>query len=297
MKNTIIFYDGDMDGFAGAWAAWTLFGNDGAEYVMRQRDRSLAEQHSGVAEVLTRGVQRPELSLYCIDFCPSREELLLLDETIGKVQVIDHHATTKEVCGDLTNLVTCDTSRSACALAWQVFHCSNPPLILLFVEDRDLWRWQMEYSPEVNAWLSSLESFKDKDLEGFNAVSRLTDWDRMRSEGSAILRSQESWVDFASQIADYRKFEERLAVVVNSPIFRSEIGSALLEKCPEADLALCWWEHNGIRHYSLRSRGADECDVGKIAENFGGGGHPQAAGFAVCVEETEVIESLLEPVA
>ena len=71
--------------------------------------------------------------------------------------LIDHHKTAAE---DLANVPGChfDTTRSGAVLAWQHFHPGAPvPEILLYVEDRDLWLWQLAHSREINAALGELK--------------------------------------------------------------------------------------------------------------------------------------------
>jgi phosphoesterase RecJ-like protein len=51
-------------------------------------------------------------------------------------------------------------------------------------------------------------------------------------------------------------------------------------------------ERNGERKVSLRS-GNERIDVSRIARMQGGGGHPQAAGFATTMEWTQLVDFLL----
>ena len=54
---------------------------------------------------------------------------------------------------------------------------------------------------------------------------------------------------------------------------------ALLERHREAEFAATYWERDGRRHWSLRSRADGDFDVSQVALKRGGGGHPHAAGF------------------
>ena len=80
---------------------------------------------------------------------PSHDERLAA--RAGSTRVLDHHATAAE---DLAGLpfVTIDLDRSGAVLAWEHFHPGRPvPLLLRYVQDRDLWRWALPRSREVNA--------------------------------------------------------------------------------------------------------------------------------------------------
>ena len=77
---------------------------------------------------------------------------------------------------------------------------------------------------------------------------------------------------------------------VNSKLYRSDLGSNLLKKYEDIDLAAVYF-YNGKYNtttFSLRSlekrEESDEqkeIDVSKIAELYGGGGHPCASGITL----------------
>jgi nanoRNase/pAp phosphatase (c-di-AMP/oligoRNAs hydrolase) len=52
-------------------------------------------------------------------------------------------------------------------------------------------------------------------------------------------------------------------------------------------------ERNGMRKVSLRATDGS-VDVSRIARQFGGGGHPQAAGFSTGLPYPELVERLRE---
>lgn len=63
---------------------------------------------------------------------------------------------------------------------------------------------------------------------------------------------------------------------VNATVHQSEIGEELAKNRP---FSVTYRDRkDGKREYSLRSRDGG-LDVSVIAKQFGGGGHPQAAGF------------------
>jgi hypothetical protein len=67
--------------------------------------------------------------------------------------------------------------------------------------------------------------------------------------------------------------------MVNTPILRSEVGDALLDKYPKADLAIAFtvFEHKAT--FFLRSKG--DFDVRTIAALFDGDGSKNAAEFTI----------------
>ena len=65
--------------------------------------------------------------------------------------------------------------------------------------------------------------------------------------------------------------------VVNAPyIFASELAGALAEGHP---FAATYYFNGKEEVWSLRSRGESGIDVSEIAQQYGGGGHKNAAGF------------------
>jgi phosphoesterase RecJ-like protein len=52
-------------------------------------------------------------------------------------------------------------------------------------------------------------------------------------------------------------------------------------------------DRNGMRKVSLRATDG-RVDVSRVARDFGGGGHPQAAGFSTALPYPELVERLRE---
>jgi oligoribonuclease NrnB/cAMP/cGMP phosphodiesterase (DHH superfamily) len=67
-------------------------------------------------------------------------------------------------------------------------------------------------------------------------------------------------------------------MMVNTPVLISEVGNQLVTRNPEIDFAAMYFDQPGLKRvWSLRAAG--KADVSLIATSFGGGGHPNAAGF------------------
>lgn len=79
--------------------------------------------------------------------------------------------------------------------------------------------------------------------------------------------------------------------VLNTPTFHSEVGHELAVK-PNTDVGMVWHYNHAEKNFkvSLRSND-DKHDVSILAKQYGGGGHPRAAGFHWA---GPTIESLLE---
>jgi oligoribonuclease NrnB/cAMP/cGMP phosphodiesterase (DHH superfamily) len=144
-----------------------------------------------------------------------------------------------------------------------------------YVEDRDLWRWQIYKSKEVNAYISTLpRTFKDWDaadefLEGY--------LEEAQDKGGVALRVVDRHVENMRKRAGRGFIRGHDVPIINTTFAISEVVGALAEGEP---FAAGWFQNQkGEYVYSLRSR-EDGMDVSEIAEHFGGGGHSRAAGFS-----------------
>lgn len=252
-----IWYHGEncRDGFGSAYAAWKLWG-DRPTYLPLE-DRMNPPPHTAAD------------AIYILDFSFPRKVLEKLDKDVSSLTVIDHHASAQRDLAGL-DFAIFDMEHSGAVLAWQYFHPRQEvPELLRYVQDRDLWLWELPESREVNY---ALRAYPLGDFEL---------WDRLlvqalKVEGRPIVRFMDQVI---REDALGKAFELEIAgedfVVVNSPIFRSEIPDALRQRGSPASATYA--DGPGGRGWSLRSDGT--VDVSKIAETFGGGGHAESAGF------------------
>lgn len=167
-----------------------------------------------------------------------------------------------------------DMEKSGAMLAWEHFHSGPPPLLLRHIQDRDLWRFAIPGTREIQANVFSYPyDFKvwDELMEA--------DTDRLVSDGQAIERKH--FKDINELIASAKQ-RMRLAghdiPVLNCPYFFSSDAGHIMAK---GELfAACYWDVADGRIFSLRSTD-DGLDVSEIAKQFGGGGHRNASGFKI----------------
>lgn len=266
----IIYHAGCRDGFTSAWVASTYFGHGKCELMKAQyHDKPVTE-----ADVTGRDV-------YILDFSYPKEILEKLKPHTRQLLVFDHHESVDQEAKDLPYF-TFDNSRSGASLTWDFFYEGRfRPRLVNYVEDRDLWNWKMEHSLEVNTWINSW----DFELEIWDQLhDRLEeDFQSVVQEGTAQVRLQDRLVKSAVGGATGMDLAGFRVPSVNSCLLQSEIGNVL---CQGKPFAAVWYEKRGKRIYSLRSSDAGE-DVAVIAKARGGGGHRNAAGFAVDIEEEE----------
>jgi len=158
------------------------------------------------------------------------------------------------------------------------FYRDRAPWLVDYTEDRDLWRWKLPNSREVNAALRSHPlNFDCWDLLAATTPAQAIPWHRQVCEGAAILRAQQQTVDTHVRHARETDIGGYKVRAVNATTLMSEIAGTLAEGRP---FGACYFDDGtGIRRWSLRST-ADGVDVSEVAKRFpGGGGHRNAAGF------------------
>lgn len=289
------------DGFGAAYAAWKRFGND-ATYV--------SVQHGNPPPDFVDGEE-----VYILDFSYDKDALLDIDGRASLLVVLDHHESARKQLEDLP-FATFDMEKSGAVLAWEYFHSSDVPELLLYIQDRDLWRWELPDSREINYalqshpfdfelwdWFAGLGSFKanqdqmgdlERELAALaNSAAPPTPEEQererilakfkgedglseLRRDGVPIVRMIDAMIDRAVSSAFEAVIDGQKVMVANSLLLRSEIADRLIQM--GSPIAATFSDGPKGRLWSLRSRD-DEHDVSVIASKYGGGGHKQASGF------------------
>lgn len=259
-KGLVIFHAGCWDGHCAAWLMHHFSGMD--------LDYHAAQYGEPPPDVADRDV-------WVLDFSYPRVVLKTMDATARSLTVLDHHKTAQ---ADLEGLPYCvfDMNLSGGQLTWAWLRgIQERPWLVDYTADRDLWRWALPDSKEVNAALRSypldFEVWDRLYLVGSESLMSL------KADGTAILRAEE--VTIQAHLARAREidFDGHRILSVNATSLFSEIAGRLAEG---RDFGMCWFERDGLRQYSLRSREGG-IDVSEIAKAHGGGGHRHAAGFEV----------------
>jgi len=256
-RSTAVLYHGNCpDGFGGAWAAWRALG-DAADY----RPVSHGDPPPALAS---------DTDVVMVDFSYQRDEILAMSESVHSLIILDHHKSAEEILGDLP-FATFDMNQSGAMLAWHYWHPDQePPPLIRYVQDRDLWRFELPNSREVSAALASYPM-------DFAVWSGL-DVDDLAREGTAISRFRNQTVRSMLSFARMGEVGGYRVPIVNATAHWSDVGEAMLDKFPDAPFVASYFEDSdGTRRWSLRSRPG--FDVSVVASSMGGGGHRQAAGF------------------
>lgn len=291
--DVFIYHSPCDDGFGAAWVVHQRWGGS-VEYVP-----------------CTYGAVVPEVTgrhVLIGDFSFKEPILRMLAEKAASVVVLDHHKTAQEdlhkygvldaerfncdfVFAELDGaadteeplplLTVFDMEKSGARMVWDFVYpgCPVPPLIA-FIEDRDLWRFQIPATKAFSLYLRS----------------HPYDFDVWTGINEALLSDSESVLEKARAIEGF--YDQKVAEMVQqtrwiwingyqvpavncSWAFASDVAHAVLNANPGAPFAACYYDRfDGSRTYSLRSEDS-RIDVSAIAKRYGGGGHRNAAGFEV----------------
>lgn len=276
--SVVIYHKSCMDGAGAALAAWLALGDSAKYWYAAYGDALIADE-----EVRDRDV-------FILDFSYPRVALDHLRTVARSVTILDHHLTTEQELRDFPG-ATFDLEKSGAVMAWEHFHTMagaigghRPmPKLFAYIQDRDLWRWQLPHSHAISAYLGSLGAFRDFRL--LIPFARDDEWiENAIVEGGAILRYQEQNVESAARNAVVRKIGEHPFYVMNATMLVSEIGHALCHKMSRETntsngRAALWRWSDARNAYVVSLRGHGDVDVAATAKQLGGGGHRYAAGF------------------
>lgn len=206
-----------------------------------------------------------------------------------------------------------DLTKSGARLAWEYFFPALPlPLVLSHIEDADLWRFALpgtrafgralrlqpfdftlwddlcnettdQASPRYQAMLTegtAIELFFQHEVTRL-AESHLVMPANLRGEPLDDLQSVRHGQPLISaQNSNWRALSG-LAINADS-MFASELGHLLAERSGSFGLI---WQLAGDGEIKVSLRAAGKANVAEIASHYGGGGHPNAAGFRITVAQ------------
>lgn len=191
----------------------------------------------------------------------------------------DHHQTAKDKNPELWNDKNVpglrQMDKAGCMLTWNyIYPDSNPPLIVVRINDRDLWK--NEY-PDSTIFHEAFDHFitipeNVLDYELFWNDERIKE---LKTVGTILAEAKTKRVDRAFKIGFERNIQGKRTWCVNSTIDTSDIGNYSVKQ--GYDAAIVFSKTRDVWHYSVRS--IDNKTALEIATHYGGGGHPNAASF------------------
>jgi len=302
-----IYHGNCADGFGAAWVVRKALG-EGVEF------------YAGVHQDDPPDVTGRDVLM--VDFSYKYEILCEMSFKARSITVLDHHKTAAE---DLERLPSAgkayaerggateycrscnmpdiaalfDMERSGAGIAWDYFFPDDPrPALINHIEDRDLWRFALPGTREIQAAVFSYPyDFEvwDKLFDSFDEFGH----SNLVTEGEAIERKHHKDIaELVQVVTRQMRIGGHVVPIANLPYtLTSDAGHLLCGEiqCPPGiggpttsryPFAGCYWDTPEGRVFSLRSRD-DGFDVGEIAKQYGGGGHKHASGFRVPFDQLD----------
>lgn len=262
----VIYHSNCCDGFSAAWCFWRKYGAE-ADYV------------SGVYSKPPPDCT--DRAVYLVDFSYKRAVVEEILKIAASVTLLDHH---KSAIDDLVPLIEhglqmrCTVEKSGAMIAWEyLFPNQTPPKLLDHVQDRDLWRFKLPGTREIQANLFSYEyTFEN--------------WDRMMSTGP-LEQANMLVAGAAIERKHHKDIAELLGVCKRRMVIGGHdvpvaslpytlVSDAAGQMAKGEKFAACYWDTSDGRVFGLRSNEGG-LDVSEIAVAYGGGGHVHSSGFTV----------------
>lgn len=243
------------------------------------------------------------------DFTPPLNVMCKILDSGARLTVIDHHQTAlvdierAEVYAYSTGgsfVYRFDSDRCGSAILWEFITGTKEPRIVEYIQDRDLWKWELPESKEFSEGFYSITSSDpQRIIKALYYVLEFNDRIEMDDllidsikRGRILLKSKQDQVLGAcsdKKRITFGKFLNYDVAMICSSTNISEIGNQLCLQYP-IDFAIVYFDFSGYRKFSLRSVG--DFDVSAIAARFeGGGGHKNAAGFEVRIDPVMLMTS------
>lgn len=309
MSDKRIFYHANCaDGMTGAWVV---------RQALKAKGKSLRRFYPMLYGDEIELDLVKDTDVIFVDFSPEPDVLTQILEVAKSVLILDHHKTAIKKLEKLffdhgesptvrfPNLqVVLDVERSGAMIAWDHYFSSNAltphlrkaivPNLVLYVQDRDLWKHELKNSKAVQCYIRSFKmSFEDWDAlaqqlgyAGENDVGL----EMAMSAGGSMLRSQDravetmadqhTWVTLLSPKdgkGTEGGVEECVVPVANASIYFSDVAHELTRRFNVPFAGYYFDRQDGKRQWGVTSAG--DFDVSAVARLYGGGGHKGAAGF------------------
>lgn len=311
-KIQIITHD-DMDGYASAAVVYWAFKKAG---FISEDNCSIT--HYNYSDKIPSCDQSANI-IFITDYSISNEAFMkdlrqTYDNNKHKIYWCDHHQTSIDNCkGDYTILKNIpgirDTKYCGAALAWFYLNPgstdANLPKILRLVDDYDCWKKKIKESDWLNAAFNynkfMYKKLHDPTSEFWkNAIDSGDYLEGLLQYGSDCCKIQKDldWANIRRNgwIGVLDKFPDVKMICLNNDSKGSQLFSDLLKskEYPNGKYThACAFQFDGSKMvYSIYSAENASPNAQKICEEYGGGGHPGAAGFqskSIAVKKIEEI--------
>lgn len=272
--NTIIYHDPCSDGTGSAYGAYKYF-------TTNFPDIKITYHPMPIGAPPPSGLEGKNV-LIC-DYSYKKDVLTNLLTKVNKLLIIDHHKSAEKDLQDIDDKYKIfHMGHSGAMLTWYYFFPEvKPPLMIEYIQDRDIWTKKLPNTDDFASWFHTLPlDFKEYDK--YLDDDFLLEMIKVKGTSFGELNNYyvKQAVDYA--VPKFCKIKDKYYFVayVNSTVCKSDIGNKIFEKFPLIDFAAVYSisDNSDTTSFSLRSTDK-HADVSEIAFSLSGGGHSCASGI------------------
>lgn len=295
MKKIIVFHKNCMDGIGAAFITKAALLKTTKNEDIQEWNIQYGEEENLFSIMPIDKTSLPKsLDFYFVDFSLNRESMTKLSNysCVNKIVVIDHHKTAEQELKGLENEldnieINFDMNKSGATLAFDYFNSDLDRELFEYIEDRDLWKWDLKFSKEIS---EALRCFvKPNDIDCFFKVYQKfnAEFKNFVETGEILLTQKNIHVQSKIKKVQDIELHDIKFKYLNATENISEIGNEIIKLYDTP--ALVYFINDKNEYVcSLRSSDNHE-DVSVVANAFGGGGHRNACGFTLSARQFALI--------
>lgn len=248
-----------------------------------------------------------------VDICPKMDTLYAISAIAKWVTILDHHKSSidnyenyhdnkKSCLGQIHNNIEIyfDITRAGCQMTWDYFNVSispnkTRPWFLNYIADRDLWKWELEYSKEYN---TAFYDLKYLTADNINLLYEMSDKkkEELKEYGISAVTKFNNKINeccMESNIATVDKY--KCWILSCDYAYRSDVGNKMsMLPFPDGtmpDFTAIWTRDPKSNDKWISLRNVSDLDLTIVCKIFDdkGGGHPRAAGFTIYDDDLDSV--------
>ena len=273
--DVVIYHNPCSDGTASGFVAW--------KYLTANSDKNVDYYPMAIGSQPPPNLENKNV-LIC-DYSYKKDVLINLMKKVNKILIIDHHESAEKDLRDIDDKYKIfHMGHSGAMLTWFYFFPEvKPPLMIEYVQDRDIWTNKMPFTNAFTAWFYTLPLT-------FEEYNKYLDDDvllnMIQTKGLSFEELNTYYIEQSVNysVPKFCKIKDKYYFVayVNATICKSDIGNKILDKYPLIDFSAAYSINDGTddTNFSLRSSDV-HVNVAEIAFSMGCGGHRNASGIKV----------------
>lgn len=269
----VIYHDPCVDGTGSGYVAWSYLSS-------RFPTRDVIYCAAQIGAAIPDNIDGRNV-LIC-DYSYKKHVIVELLKRVNKLLIIDHHKSAEKELSDIDEQYKIfDMNHSGAMLTWMYFYPTiDAPMLIKYIEDRDIWTKKLYKTEEFTAWFYTLpHEFQ----EYHKYIDDTLLMKMIEEKGTSFVELNEYNISESVSYAapKFMKIKDSYYFVayVNSTTLKSDIGNKIFTQYPYIDFSVVYsindWDNSSS--FSLRSTDK-HVDTSVISTSLGGGGHRNASG-------------------